>query len=124
MIQEAEQKIKNIWDEILRLKTASKYSSIRSSHFNSSTTVRTGLYRITYQTTGEPIMSKCFIDTTNLSWQSAYYMRIFPRTPSANTQIIEVNTSVDTSDHQSYITYDVKLIVLSNRSVVSITRIS
>ena len=124
MSRELVKKLDNIWSEILDLKTASSYSSVRSSSTNSPTTVRTGIYRVTFQETGEPIMAKYYIDTTNLSWQSAYFMRIFPRTPESNTQVIEVNSSVDTSDHQSSITYDVNLIILSNRPITSITRIS
>lgn len=101
------QMIKNIENEILNLKTASEYASIRSAEYTASISVSTGLYRITYNNDGEPIFSFCYIGTDISAFGIPY-----ARTPENNSQIIEVLESNPTT-----------LVVISNVPVISITRI-
>lgn len=116
-------RIKNIEDEILALKTASEYSSVKSASATSPTTVRTGFYRVTFAPNEEPILARYFIDTSSLGWVALNF-RIYARTPETNSQVIEVNTSISLDLGQTATTYDLFLTILSNRQVVSIERIS
>ena len=108
--------IKNIEAEILALKTATDYTSVRSAQFSSSTLVRTGLYRITYDTGGEDIFSIIYVGTAGSDWGLVY-----PRTPNGNTQVVEVATTF--LDSGQYITKDVPIAIVSNVPVTSIVRI-
>ena len=102
-----EQVIKRIKDEILALKTASQYTSIRSANFTAAVTVQQGLYQINYQNSGEPVFSFCYIGTNVEEYGSPY-----ARTPQGNTQIIEVKYNSNAP-----------LVIVSNVPVISITRI-
>jgi len=124
MNRDFEERIKTIEAELVALKTASLYSSVRSSYAISPTYVRTGLYRVTYAETGEPIMSTFYINTSSPSWDDYLVLRIFPRTPVGNTQVLEINTTYSRDYGQTSQTYDVLLTALSNRPITSITRIS
>jgi hypothetical protein len=106
-MNEFDQTIKKIESELLAIKTASQYTSVRSANFTSSISVQQGLYRVTYQNTGEPIFSFCYIGTNVEEYGSPY-----PRTPQGNTQVIEVKN--DSS---------APLVIVSNVPVISITRI-
>lgn len=107
--------IKNIEKEILDSKTASQYTSIRSVDFSVSSPVYTGLYRVVYNNDSEPILSFIYMGTDLGNWGIAY-----PRTPSGNTQIIEVDTTFYDAGYQ---TGSVPMVVVSNVPVISITRI-
>ena len=102
-----DQMIKKIESELLAIKTASQYTSVRSANFTASVVVQQGLYRIIYQNSGEPVFSFCYIGTNVEEYGSPY-----PRTPQGNTQIIEVK--YDSS---------APLVIVSNVPVISITRI-
>lgn len=119
-----DKRIKALNQELLDLKTSSEYSSVRSSSLSSAMTVRTGVYRVTFGTTGEPIMARYYINSAGSQIARALYLRIFPRTPSTNTQEIEINTTVPTDYGQSSITYDVNLTILANRPIIQVERIS
>lgn len=102
-----DQTIKKIESELLAIKTASQYTSVRSANFTASVAVRQGLYQINYQSSGEPVFSFCYIGTNIEEYGSPY-----PRTPQGNTQVIEVK--YDSS---------APLVIVSNVPVTSITRI-
>lgn len=119
MKQQFDEVIKNIEDELLALKTASKYASIRSSQFSASTMVRTGLYRITYESASDEIFSLVYCGVSGSDWGLA-----FARTPINNTQVVEVVTDVINEQTQDWETFSAPLAVVSNVPVVNITRIS
>lgn len=123
MNNEFSNKMNIIQQELTDLKTAAEYGSVRSSSTNSPTTVRTGIYRITFASTGEPIMARYYINSESSQWARDSYLRVFPRTPSDNTQEIEVNTTARRNEEITPITYDVNLTILSNRPVQSIERL-
>lgn len=117
MKNEFDQRIKTIMQELLDLKTASEYSSIRTSNITSSGTITTGLYRVTYDNRGESIISMFYNGQPGFCF-------LYPRTPSGNSQVVEVRATRWNNTTQSYDTYTNKLVVVSNVPVVSITRIS
>ena len=106
--------IKEIEDEILNLKTASEYSSVKSS-YSTQVQVTTGLYQITYQDTAEPVFSFAFGTAVTDNFGVAQL-----RTPSGNTQIVEINTDEVTYPSP---THTSQLTVIANKPVISITRI-
>lgn len=114
-----ENRVKAAEDEVLALKTASVYSSVRSANFTSTTLVRTGLYRITYGSPAGEILSNILCGTSEGQWGIAY-----PRTPGTNTQIVEVETDRFNASTQTVVTFDVPIAIVSNRPVISIERIS
>ena len=111
--------IKAIEDELLALKTAAEYTSLRSANYTSSATVNSGIYQITYETSNEPIFSivYCGDDLAGKGF-------IYARTPSNNTQIIEADTTYYDFDTQTYVTVNVPVSIISNRAVTGIARIS
>ena len=106
--------IKAMEQELLNLKTSSKYSSVRTA-YSTQTVVRTGLYRITYQNTEGDLVS--FGYGTDVPDN---YGVVFLRTPTGNTQIAEVNT--DSRTYPSP-TYDAQMTIIANKPIVSITRL-
>lgn len=111
-------RVKALENELLALKTASIYTSVRSASFTASNLVYTGIYRITYGPPAEEIFSIVLCGTSDYQWGTAY-----PRTASSNTQIVEVNS--DKFDSATQITtLHVPIVVVSNRPVISIERIS
>ena len=112
-------RIKALENELLALKTASIYTSVRSASFTASNLVYTGLYRITYGPPAEEIFSIVLCGTSNRQWGVGY-----PRTAGTNTQIVEVASDRYNSSTQTTTTLQVPLVVVSNRPVVSIERIS
>lgn len=117
MQNDFDQRIKRLEQELLDIKTASEYSSVKSASFTASTTVYTGEYLITYADGKEDIMSNIYCGTSQGEWGIAY-----PRTPNGNTQIVEITS--DTYEEGGYVRYYVPLSVTSNRKVLSIARIS
>lgn len=124
MANQLADRIKATEDEILALKTASQYSSVRSAYVNSSAVLRTGIYRITFGGQSEPILSNYYIQTSGSEFDRVFFIRVFARTPGTDEQIIEINTTVSPDGGQSSITYDANISILSNRPVISIERIS
>lgn len=118
MKNEFDQRIKDNEQEILDLKTASEYTSVKLANFTSSTLVRTGVYQITYGAPNEEIISSVFCGTSGSNWGISY-----PRTPSGNTQIVEVNSDRYDDVTEGYVTYDVPLSIASNRPVTSVVRL-
>lgn len=113
-----ETKIKYIQEEILRLKTAKKYISVRSANYASSITVYTGLYRLTYEASDEPIVAIGYLGIAGTGRWLYPYMR----TPINNTQIVEIDTTY--FDGSSYITDRYQLRVISNHKITNIERVS
>lgn len=109
--------VKNIEKEILNLKTASEYVSIKNA-YSVSVAVTTGLYRITYAASDEPIISMAY---KGIVANRGYY---YLRTPGTNTQIAEVLTTYWSNQDQTYYTDNNSIIIISNRKVESIVRIS
>lgn len=115
MISVFDEEIKNIEAEILALKTAKEYSSVRSA-YSASVNVQTGLYEIIYQDTGEDIFSFVYGSYVDDNWGT-----VWARTPVGNTQIIEINTDKTTYPSP---TQQATMTIVSSVPVVSITRIS
>lgn len=111
------QEIKSIEQELLALKTASAYASVRSANYTSSANVTTGVYRINYGGSSEQIFS-----IVSCKAGSGWIGTVFPRTPSGNSQIVEVQTTHYTDS--GYVTESCPLSVVSNRPVASIARVS
>lgn len=111
-----EGRIKKIEAELTNLKTASEYSSLKSASFSSSFKVRTGLYQINYDPGRTSVMSFVYCDDTGHGSGIVY-----PRTPSGNVQVIEVNT--DRTSGADIITDEANLIIVSNRPVNSVIRL-
>lgn len=116
MQNEFSNRIKNIEDELLNLKTSSEYSSVRSASFTTTTNVYTGLYRIQYEPIDTHIFSIIYTGTSGDEYGMPY-----TRTPSANSQVVEVSTTY--FDNGSWVTFNTPLTILSNAKVVSVTRI-
>ena len=114
-----ENRIKALELELLALKTASTYTSVRSASFTASNLVYTGLYRITYGPPNEEIFSIVLCGTSDRQWGIGY-----PRTAGTNSQIVEVASDRFDSSTQTTTTLQVPLVVVSNRPVISIERIS
>lgn len=112
-----EDRIKKIELELLALKTSSLYTFIRNVVTAHSGTVHTGVYKITYQTNGESIISEVYSDKNK-----QYYGDIKLRTPQGNIQYADVDTTFDNGGGGST-TYNASFIIVSNVPVVSITRV-
>lgn len=111
-------RIKKMEDELLALKTASPFTSIRNVNITHAETVYTGVYLVEYETNGEEILSSFYSDMYKRSVGS-----IDPRTPGATSQYVDVfTTSYDTSGNPS--TRMVSFSVISNVPVKRITRVS
>lgn len=102
--------------ELLDLKTASEFTSTRSVNLKSTGLISTGLYEVTYGDGNAPIFTMVYAGMDTYNW-------ITPRTPIGNTQIIEVNTTRWNNDTQSYETFNNRLVVVSNRPIISIEKI-
>ena len=116
MQNEFDQRIKRLEQELLDIKTASEYSSVKSASFTASTTVYTGEYLITYADGKEDIIANIYCGTSQSEWGIAY-----PRTPQGDTQVVEIVS--DTYEEGGYVRYYVPLSITSNRKVLSIARI-
>lgn len=111
-----ETRLKQIEQELLDLKTASEYTSIRTSNIKTSEDIYTGLYQIVYNNDGESIVSMVYKGRSD-------FCRLYPRTPSGNSQIVEVQTTRWNNSTQTYDNFTNNLVVISNVPVVSITRL-
>ncbi len=118
MKNEFVEQLKGIEQELLALKTAAEYSSLRNSYSSSSLRVTTGLYRVDYATDGQAIMSQFYRQEIDKPCS------VLGRTPSATSQIIEVDTTIWSNAEQRWITYENGLVIVSNVPITSITRIS
>lgn len=117
MVNEFDQRIKRIEKEILDLKTASEYASMRNT-YTTSATLTNGLYQIEYDVQDEDILATAFRAV------DAYYCVPSLRTPSGNLQIMELQTKYWDNEQQAYITDSCPVTIISNYPVKSITRIS
>lgn len=118
MKNEFDKEIKYIEDELLDLKTASEYTSIKNASVFSNLRVTTGLYRITYKQSDNPIIAMVYKGIP------ANYGVYYLRTPSGNTQIVEVVTTYWSNPDQTYYTDENTLTIISNTPVLNIERIS
>lgn len=107
-------KIKSIEEELLALKTNSQYTMARGFTFSSPTVSSTGVYRITYRSQGEQILSSI---TSLYPWNEDV-ARIWARTPIGDTQDVEVSINPNWSGVNVYLS------VTSNYPIVSIQKIS
>ncbi|MBP5470023.1 MAG: hypothetical protein J6Z11_12355 [Candidatus Riflebacteria bacterium] len=112
MKNEFDKELKNIEDELLNLKTASEYTSIKSTNYNNSWQVSTGLYQITYDNYGD-IATIAFLGDVETEFSPPDL-----RTPNGNKQIIEVVTT----DPDGTI-YTTNLTLISSQPVLSVVRL-
>lgn len=117
MNNEFDKELKYIEEELLKLKTASEYTSIKNASIFSNLRVTTGLYRITYKASDNPIIATAY---KGIVGNYGYY---YLRTPSGNTQIVEVVTTYWSNADQRYYTDENTLTIISNTPVESIVRI-
>lgn len=117
MNNEFDKELKYIEEELLKLKTASEYTSIKNASVFSNLRVTTGLYRITYKASDNPIIATAY---KGIVGNYGYY---YLRTPSGNTQIVEVVTTHWSNADQRYYTDENTLTIISNTPVESIVRI-
>ena len=117
MSQEFEKRIKAIEQELIDLKTASEYSSVRSANFSSGFNVTIGTYRVDYD--GDNVMSIIYCANSAGVWGSGL---VYGRTPNGSTQIVEVGYSeyiLSGSDTET-----VPMVIISNARVLSLTKLS
>lgn len=117
MNNEFDKELKYIEEELLKLKTASEYTSIKNASIFSNLRVTTGLYRITYKASDNHIIAMAYKGIVD---NYGYY---YLRTPSGNTQIVEVVTTYWSNADQRYYTDENTLTIISNTPVESIVRI-
>lgn len=117
MNNEFDKELKYIEEELLKLKTASEYTSIKNASVFSNLRVTTGLYRITYKASDNPIIATVYKGIPGNFGN--YYLR----TPSGNTQIVEVVTTYWSNADQRYYTDENTLTIISNTPVENIVRI-
>lgn len=117
MNNEFDKELKYIEEELLKIKTASEYTSIKNASIFSNLRVTTGLYRITYKSTTNAIIAMVY------KGMPGNYGRYYLRTPSGNTQIVEVVTTYWSNADQRYYTDENTLTIISNTPVESIVRI-
>jgi len=115
MNNEFDKKIRAFKRELLDIKTASTYTSVRSANYLTGVTLSTGLYRVTYQNIGEPVFS--------LIYRTGGWGTAKGRTPNVITQDIEVYTDEWDAQSQSIVHHTVQIAIASNLAVVGITKI-
>jgi hypothetical protein len=114
-------RLKAIERELIGLKTAQRFSSVRTTSISHSNLLTTGNYRVTFDNAGGDILSNFFVNDPSGERNGAVYA--LP--PSGNSQIVQINaTTTDPPDIYTPIYFSVQLTVISNYPVVSITRIS
>ena len=118
MKNDFDERIKNIEQELLALKTSSLYTSIRTTVATASGSVRTGTYRINYNNNGESIISSVYSNK-----YKQRYGGIYPHTPQGSSQLVDINTTYPDPDTGDPVTYDISFVVVSNVPVTSIVRI-
>ena len=117
MNNEFDKELKYIEEELLKIKTASEYTSIKNASVFSNLRVTTGLYRITYKASDNPIIATAYKGIVG------NYGRYYLRTPSGNTQIVEVVTTYWSNADQRYYTDENTLTIISNTPVESIEKL-
>lgn len=120
-MNEFEQRIKNIESELLSLKTASEYTSTRSAHSSVVTGVFTGIYRVEYEAADNYIVSN--VGCAEIEG-TEYIGVAYPRTPTLNTQLIEIDTDYRNFDTGQLETGTSTMLIVSNYPIKSIARIS
>lgn len=115
MNNEFDREINAFKRELLDIKTASEYTSVRSAKYLTGVTLTTGLYRINYENVGEPVFS--------LIYRTGGRGTAEGRTPNANTQDIEIYTDEWDTQSQSVVHHTVQIAIASNLEVVSISKI-
>lgn len=116
-----EEEIKYVENEILRLKTAQRYTSTKNVDIATFQSLHTGLYQVVFKK--EDFMAEYYpgyISPNKDSWASVY-----ARTQSGDTQIIEIDATTMGEDpdgprEDNYI----DLSIVSSVPVISLTRIS
>lgn len=103
-----------IENELLRLKTASNYTSVKSASYGEQWQVSTGLYEITYENGGNEICANAYLGSTGDKWGRPHL-----RTPSDSKQIAEVITT-DTSG----VVNTVNMTIVSNCPIISVKKIT
>lgn len=121
MKNEFAERLKEIEQELTDLKTATNYTSIKSSVESSLANATTGTYRITYNNQGEDIMSMFFSTKGDFM-----YPIIMPQTISDNTQIVQISTTYYIASGSGYtpVTDHTNLTIVSNVPIQSIVKIS
>lgn len=114
------ERLKMVEQELTDLKTATSYTSIRSSVESSWTGATTGVYKITYNTQGESVMSMFFSEVDGI-----HYPNIMPQTINGDSQIVQINTTYYESSSSGYIpiTDRANITVVSNVPIRSIAKI-
>jgi len=121
MNRELELRLKQIEQEILDLKTASEYSSVRSSSIVDSELLSTGNYRVTFDNHGNEVFAAYFTRGA----QGVRHGGADAYPPQGSTQIVQVDASYASSDSPPVrVDYNVILTIVSNYPVVSIERIN
>ena len=115
-----EKKVNQLKNEILDLKTACIYSSVRPACSTVFDGVYTGIYKVTYSETDEYIAS---IPSCSIISGTEYMGVTYPRTAQNGIQLIEVSTDYTNFDTQEIETGTASLIIISNFPVSKIERI-
>jgi hypothetical protein len=115
---ELEKRIKNAEQEIIDLKTSSQYTSIRSINFSSGFKATIGTYRATFSD-NNGVLSLVYCSDSEGVWGSGI---VYGRTPSGNTQIIEVGYSEYALSGSS--SDVVPITIISNSPVQSIQKLT
>lgn len=118
MIGETEKRVKKIEQELIDLKTSSQYTSIRSVNFTSGFVATIGTYRITFAH-NSGVLSLVYCANSNGDWGSGL---VYGRTPSGNTQVVEVGYSEYTISGSP--TETVPIVIISNSPVQSIQKLT
>lgn len=112
MKNEFDERIKRIEQELINLKTASRYASMRPACLMNRVAVNTGVYKIYYDNpSGDPIATFIIADD-RYNMAGAY-----ARTPDTSTQIVDMVTSNYEESWTGYVS------IISNVPVLRIERI-
>lgn len=106
--------LQKIKDELLALKTASSYTSVKNASYGETWQVSTGLYRVIYDNSNNHICAQGYIGSKDNKWGPPSL-----RTQSGNTQVIEVVTTTTDGSIQT-----VPLTIISNWPIISVQKIT
>lgn len=121
MKNDFETRIKSIERELISLKTAQRFASVRTSSVTYSDLLTTGNYRVTFDNRGGDILSSFFVSDPS----GERYGAVYALPPSNNSQVVQIDaTDPNYPDIHTPVHFSVRLIVISNYPVISITRIS
>ena len=122
MRDDFDKKIKNLEREILDLKTACEYTSVRSSSITNSQVLNTGNYQVTFDNDGDEIMSMFFVNDPT----GQHFGSVFALPPQGSTQTL----LIDATDYQYSgatvvpVNFNVRLTAISNYPITNIVKIS